>query len=125
MMHAEELSRLFAAERAVRPPPAAVEQGLARLLPAVAAAAAPLPVASGALKLTWTALSKWILAGFVVGVVGSGAAARVWTPAATREAVLPSTTARVAIPVAIADVPPPAVPSVSAPATSAEPATIV
>lgn len=86
MMHDHDLSSLFAAERAVRAPSGAVDQGLSRLLTAVAAQAAPLPVASGTLKLTWTAVSKWILAGFVVGVVGSGALAQVWAPPPQRPA---------------------------------------
>jgi hypothetical protein len=124
MMHAEELSRLFAAERAVRPPPAAIEHGLARLLPLVAANVVPLQVAGGGVKLTWTAVSKWILVGFVVGLAGSGAAARVWTPAATRAGAVPSVATRVAAPGVV--VPVRAVPdsSVSLPAPSAEAAAV-
>lgn len=80
MMHADELSQLFAAERAVRAPAAAVEQGLTRLLVDVAAQAAPLPVAAGALKFTAVGVSKWVMAGFVVGIAGSGAAALATAP---------------------------------------------
>jgi hypothetical protein len=98
MMHSEDLSRLFAAERAVRPPLGAVEQGLSRLLPALAANTAPLPIAASALKLTWTAASKWILAGFVVGLLGSGAAASVWAPVGARPVQASVNVARTATP---------------------------
>jgi hypothetical protein len=121
MMHAEELSRLFAAERAVLPPPAALEHGLARLLPVVAANVAPPPVAGGVLKLTWTAVSKWILAGFVIGVAGSGAAARVWAPAGAPTSTIDAVAARVAAPGASAVAPSAPVSSLGVPASSAEP----
>ena len=107
MTQTDELSRLFAAERAVQPPPLAVEQGLARLLPAVAGPVTAVPLA-GALKVAWTATSKWVLAGFVVGVAGSGAAAGLSGPAAGA-AVAPSLGARVAAPSALSATPPLAV----------------
>jgi hypothetical protein len=88
MMHSAELSKLFAAERAVRAPAGALDRGLSRLLAEVAAQVAPLPVAAGSLKLTWVAVSKWILAGFALGIAGSGAAARVWAPPAAATAPL-------------------------------------
>lgn len=75
MMGSEEVSRLLAAERAVSPPPGAAEAGLARLFGSLAAEAAPLPVAAGALKLGWPALTKWVGAGFAVGLAGAGVAA--------------------------------------------------
>ncbi len=77
-MPADELSQLFAAERAVRPPATTVERGLTRLLSDVAQAA-PLPAVAGALKLTAFGVSKWVLAGFVVGMGGSGVALRAST----------------------------------------------
>jgi len=85
-----ELSRLFTAERAVRMPPELTEQGLARLLPAVAAEAASVPAAAGTLKLAWMAAGKWILAGFVVGLTFSGVAASMGTSEGAPSSAAPS-----------------------------------
>lgn len=114
MMQVDELSRLFAAERAVRAPATAVEQGLTRLLTDVAAQAAPLPVAAGALKLTAVGVSKWVMAGFVVGMASSGAASLVTSAnmAGSEPFSVPSVAATVASPIAsakIARAPEPAV----------------
>ena len=81
-MTKEQLSRLFEAERAVQPPAHAMEQGASRLLTALAQQAAPLPIATGALKLGFSLVSKWLLVGFVVGVGGAGAASQVFAPEA-------------------------------------------
>jgi hypothetical protein len=67
-----DLSRLFEAERAVRPSAGAAERGLARLLSDVAINAAPASVVATAAKLSWAGVTKWIVAGAVVGVAGSG-----------------------------------------------------
>jgi hypothetical protein len=75
-----DLTRLLAAERAVMPPAQAAEAGLERLLTALAAHAAPLPVAVGSLKLGGSLVAKWIGVGFAVGIVGAGTAAQVWAP---------------------------------------------
>lgn len=79
-MPMHELSRLFDAERGAQPPPEALEQGLARFLGDVAAQVAPLPIATGALKLTWSVVSKWLIVGFAVGVAGAAATSRIWAP---------------------------------------------
>jgi hypothetical protein len=73
-MTTDELSRLLAAERAARPPAQALENGLPRFLSDVTGHVAPLPIGAGALKVGWTAASKWIAIGFVVGLGGAGAA---------------------------------------------------
>jgi hypothetical protein len=78
-MTTDELSRMFAAERAARPPAQALENGLPRFLSDVAGQVAPLPIATGALKVGWSVASKWIAIGFVVGLGGAGAAAT-WGP---------------------------------------------
>jgi hypothetical protein len=83
MIPSEELSKLFAAERLTRAPVDAVEQGVSRLLADLAVQVAPAPVAASAVKVTTMAVSKWILAGFVVGVAGSGVATRAWAPSST------------------------------------------
>ena len=70
-----ELSELLRAERAVLPPSAAVEQGFRRLALDLAANAAPLPVAVGPLKLGIGLVPKWIVAGFTVGLLGTGVVA--------------------------------------------------
>lgn len=77
MRNVDELSRLFEAERAVRPSAQGMERGLSRLLADVARRAAPLPVATGSLKLGLSLVSKWLLVGFVVGLGGAGAASRI------------------------------------------------
>jgi hypothetical protein len=79
-MTSDDLSRLFEAERAVRPPPQALEQGLSRLLSDVAQQVAPLSVATGSLKLGTAAVSKWLIGGFVVGLAGAGAASQIGAP---------------------------------------------
>jgi hypothetical protein len=79
-MMTDDLTKLFAAERAVRSPAGSLEQGLSRLFTSLAEQAAPLAVATGALKLGGSAAAKWLAIGFVVGLGGAGAAAQAWTP---------------------------------------------
>lgn len=114
-MPTDELSGLFDAERSVQPPTETVERGLARLLGDVAAQVAPLPIASGALKLAWSAVSKWLIVGFVVGLAGAGAASQIWAPAALASSpaiaqsaapIASPNAAEVAPPVAVASAPP-------------------
>jgi hypothetical protein len=88
-MTSDDLSRLFEAERAVRPPPQALEQGLSRLLTDVAQQVAPLSVATGSLKLGVSAVSKWLIGGFVVGLAGAGAASQIWAPQVVATASVP------------------------------------
>jgi hypothetical protein len=83
MTTADDLSRLFDAERAVRPPNDGLERGLSRLLTDVAQRVAPLPIATGSLRLGLSLVSKWLLLGFVVGLAGAGAASQIWAPSAT------------------------------------------
>jgi hypothetical protein len=92
MSDSSELSQLFAAERAVRSEAGAVERGVSRLLTDLAASAAPAPAAVGAAKLGWPLLAKWIGGGFLLGVLGSGAATQLSAPPAPTSAV--SATAR-------------------------------
>src|SRR6188768_2525603 len=80
-----ELSRLLAAERAITPPAQAAEQGLERLLGALAIHAAPLPVAAGALQLGGSMVVKWLGVGFAMGLAGAGAASQVWAPPSNLE----------------------------------------
>jgi hypothetical protein len=82
MTNADELSRLFDAERAVHPPEQGMEQGLSRLLADIAHGTAPLPIATGSLKLGLSLVSKWLIVGFVVGLGGAGLASRFWTTSA-------------------------------------------
>jgi hypothetical protein len=91
-MTSDEVSRLFEAERAVRPPPQALEQGLSRLLSDVAQQVAPLSVATGSLKLGASAVSKWLIGGFVVGLTGAGAASQIWAPQVSGTGSLPVAT---------------------------------
>lgn len=96
MTKADELSRLFDAERAVHPPVEGMERGLSRLLADVAEGVAPLPIAIGAPKFGLSLVSKWLIVGFAVGLGGAGMASRIWTanaaaPAATSRSVTPST----------------------------------
>ncbi|HKY34689.1 MAG TPA: hypothetical protein VJN18_02015 [Polyangiaceae bacterium] len=88
-MTTDDLTHLFEAERAVRPPPGELERGLGRLLGDVARGAAPLPVAATTLKLGLSLASKWLAVGFAVGLGGAGAASQIWAPNA---AAAPSTT---------------------------------
>lgn len=88
MKTTDDLSRLFEAERAVQPPPRALEHGLSRLLSDVAQQVAPLSVATGSLKLGASLVSKWLVAGFVVGLAGAGTASQIWAP----QAVVPAPT---------------------------------
>lgn len=81
-MNADELSRLFDAERVVRPPIDGMERGLSRLLADVAEHAAPLPIAMGSLKLGLSTVSKWVISGFVLGLLGAGAASQIWSTSA-------------------------------------------
>lgn len=76
----DELTRLFDAERAVRPPGGEMERGLGRLLGDVARGVAPLPVAATSLKFGLSLASKWLAVGFVVGIGGAGAASQIWAP---------------------------------------------
>jgi hypothetical protein len=92
-MTGDSLSRLFDAERAVQPPPHALEQGVSRLLTDLAQHVAPLPVATGSLKLGVSLVSKWLVVGFVVGVGGAGAASQVWAPEAVAAVPAPSSSA--------------------------------
>jgi hypothetical protein len=55
--------------------------GRARLLSSLAAEAAQLSAVTGATKLGWSVLTKWIGAGFAVGLAGAGVAAYGTTPA--------------------------------------------
>ena len=73
MSTSDDLSVLFRAERAVRPPSSATQHGWTRLAADLAANVAPLPVAVGPLKLGLWWVPKWILAGFALGLVGAGA----------------------------------------------------
>jgi hypothetical protein len=82
MKDSETLSELVAAERMARAPEGAVDRGVSRLLADLALQVAPAPVAVSAAKATTLALSKWILAGFAVGLAGAGVAARAWAPPA-------------------------------------------
>jgi hypothetical protein len=77
MIEHTELSNLFAAERAVRPPPEVAERGLLRLAEGLASSAVP-PVAAASTKLGWLGLSKWVLGGVVLGASGSGMATAVF-----------------------------------------------
>jgi len=107
MANVDELSRLFDAERAIHPPAEGMERGLSRLLSDVARRAAPLPVATGSLKLGLSLVSKWLIVGFVVGLGGAGMASRIGTadaaaaPTATLHAVaLPTSVVAHAAPAA-------------------------
>jgi hypothetical protein len=91
MTNADELSRLFEAERAVHPPDEGMERGLSRLLADVAQGAAPLPVATGALKLGLSLVSKWLIVGFALGLGGAGLASQIWGGSAV---AAPSATVR-------------------------------
>ncbi len=85
MIHDDELSGLFAAERAVRAPVGASARGLSRLLVEVSAPlVAPPAAAASALKLV--VVSKWILTGFVVGIGGSGVLAQAFVPSSANVA---------------------------------------
>jgi hypothetical protein len=82
MSTSDDLSLLFQAERAVRPPNAAAQQGWTRLAADLAANVAPLPVAVGPLKFGLWLVPKWILAGFALGLLGAGAVAPLLAPRA-------------------------------------------
>jgi hypothetical protein len=75
MTGSDRVSRLLAAERLEAPTPAVAEAGRARLLSSIAAEAAQLPVAAGAVKLGWPVLAKLIGAGFAIGLAGAGVVA--------------------------------------------------
>lgn len=83
MSSEQEVQALFRAERAVQPAATSVEHGWQRLVVDLAANVAPAPVAGGAAKLGSGLISKWLLAGFTVGVVGVGAGAQLLSPAST------------------------------------------
>lgn len=74
MTKEDELESLFRAERAVRPPPLAVEHGLRRLSLDLAAQVASPPVGMGPLKLGVSAIPKWLASGFALGLLGASAA---------------------------------------------------
>ena len=78
----QELRDLFRAERAVNPRSGAVERGFQRLSEALATNVTPAAVASGPLKLGVSAIPKWLLGGFALGLVGASAAGPLLTPAA-------------------------------------------
>jgi hypothetical protein len=84
LMPIDELSELFEAERAVRAPSGGAERGLARLAGDWASQAAPMPIATGALKVGGSLVLKGLAVGFGVGVGGAALAAGAWssTPAA-------------------------------------------
>jgi len=77
----QELRDLFRAERAVNPRSGAVERGFQRLSEALATNVTPAAVASGPLKLGVSAIPKWLLGGFALGLVGASAAGPLRTPA--------------------------------------------
>ena len=64
----------------MRAPPRAMDHGLQRLLTDVAARVAPLPVATGSLKLGLSVVSKWLMVGFIAGLGGAGAASQIFAP---------------------------------------------
>jgi len=76
----EELRALLQAERAVSPPGAAADRGWTRLGADIAANVAPLPVATGPLKVGLWLVPKWMLAGFAIGLVGAGTVAPLLKP---------------------------------------------
>jgi hypothetical protein len=130
-MSGDDLTRLLNAERAVRAPVGHLERGLSRLLNDVARRVAPLPIATGALNLGWSLVSKWLVVGFVAGLGGAGAVAQMGAPdaVAAPSAPVPVLPANATSPVAseaAADVPgpptPPAMPDSPA-ATRAAPTT--
>lgn len=84
MINNDELSGLFAAERAVRAPAGASARSLSRLLVEVSApAVVPAAATASALKL---AVSKWMLMGFVIGIGSSGALAQAFVPSSANRA---------------------------------------
>lgn len=99
MSTTDDLSKLLQAERRAAAPSAAIERGWRRLAGDLAANVAPLPVASGPIKLGLSVFPKWLLAGFSVGLVGAGASASLLAPQAVSDAA-PVT--RLAAPVATA-----------------------
>jgi hypothetical protein len=72
MKGTDQISRMLAAERAAAPPSGSVDAGLQRLLTSLAGNVAPLPVATGSLKVGWSLVGKWIGLGLVVGVTAAG-----------------------------------------------------
>lgn len=120
-MTSDDLSQLFDAERAVQSPP--LEQGLSRFLADVAQQVAPLPIATGSLKLGLSAVSKWVLSGFVVGLTSAGAASQIWAPEAAARppvaSVLQSARAPEPSPPVAAETPALPVPAPSEPAAVA------
>lgn len=86
-MSIDPLARLLDAERAAQPPSALAERGLTRLLEDLGAQVAPLPVATGALKLGLSLVPKWLVVGFAVGLGGAGAVAQLTAPASATTTV--------------------------------------
>lgn len=76
----DELLELFRAERAIHPPASAVDHGWSRLSLDLAANAAPMSIATGALQSGLWLVPKWILAGMALGFVGAGAVTMAETP---------------------------------------------
>ena len=74
-MTTDELSRLFAAERAVRPSARLTQRGLTRFLTDFVAQTAPAPALAVTETLGWSSVVKWLLLGVAIGVSGSGVAA--------------------------------------------------
>lgn len=122
MTEDDPLLQLLRAERAVRPTLASVEHGWQRLASDLAAHAAPLPIASGPLKLSsWWLVPKWILTGFAVGLVGAGTLAVGSTLAAKQKPVQLVAPARSSQrTTGAAQARPSAIPSASAAAPAAE-----
>lgn len=113
----DELTRLFDAERAARPPGGELQRGLARLLGDVARGVAPLPVAATSLKFGLSLASKWLAVGFVAGIGGAAATAEIWK---TNPATVPSAHSQAVLQVsAVSARPAPATLSVPIAATAA------
>jgi hypothetical protein len=88
MNEEQELERLFRAERAVRPEPLAREHGLRRLSLDLAAQVATPPIAIGPLKLGNSAVPKWLVGGFALGLLGSSAALPLFAPSSAEAPAL-------------------------------------
>ncbi len=123
MTNTSQLSQLFAAERAVRPAAEVAQRGFARLLVGLAAPA-QLPSTVAVAKVGWAAISKWLAAGFAVGLAGSGVAATLSAPSqrSPAEPIATRSAIEVSLPAAAARAVSPPVPQL-APSPSAPPAT--
>ena len=85
----QDLEALFRAERAVSPAADAPSRGWQRLSADLAANVAPLPVSSGALKLSAWLVPKWLLVGFGLGLAGVGASVPLFGESAPSSAQAP------------------------------------